>query len=210
MKLLFKTMVGVAILISALFICRPLVRSLWLQSHPPTYPSVIPTSQWKRFVSEEGKCRVLFPGSPSITNEILSAAGTNLCVSYFFVWADPQTEYSLNYCDYPIGLLNITPQQQFDISQSAVAKKFGPVVSQLDLNFKGYTARDFEFIAGGKANYAGKVRLVLDNRRLYQLTVIFLTNNPHVDDFKIFFDSFSISKEEKSNQAVVNSHDPAK
>ncbi|HXR47868.1 MAG TPA: hypothetical protein VN784_10550 [Candidatus Limnocylindrales bacterium] len=171
----------------------------WRRSHPVVYPSVVPAGQWKRFTSDEGRFSIRFPGRPETTNVVLDIF-TNYSITQpcFFVWADRQTEYAVNYADYPKALQKnlekLGPQKQFDLSQAAVAAAFGKIVSQRDIKFRDFPGREFEFIAGGKANFSGRVRLIVVNQRLYQIMVIFLTRNPHPDDFKVFFASFSIPK----------------
>jgi hypothetical protein len=160
---------------------------------------VISASEWKKFSSMEGKFSVWFPGNPERTNITDSASGFDLSMPSYFVWANRQTEYSVNYCDYPEEVIRrlgkFTPQQQFDFSQSDVVKVGGgKIVYQKDITIEGYPARDFEFVTGGKANYSGRVRLILLNGRLYQLIVIFLTANPHPKDWDIFFNSFQFQK----------------
>jgi hypothetical protein len=185
--------VGIAFILF-IFVLLPLIGHAYRQHHPVNYPSVIPASQWKFFASKEGGFRVLFPGSPQETNVTINATATNIIMPCFFVWADRQTEYAVNYGDYPKNLKRLSPKDQFDLSQAGVAKKFGNVLIERDYSFENFPARDFEFVVGGKGNFSGKVRLILVDERLYQIMVIFLTKNPHLDDFKNFFDSFSIQK----------------
>jgi len=147
-------------------------------------------SKWKSFSSAEGKFSVWFPGVPDVTNVILTVSNVDFSEPCYFVWADAQTEYAVNYGDYPKGLEKLKPEQQFDICQSGVAGKVGKIVYQKDLKFGDYPARDFEFVAGGKANYSGRIRLILTGERLYQIVVIFLTGNPHPTDGDIFLNSF--------------------
>lgn len=171
----------------------------WRRSHPVVYPSVVPADQWKRFTSDEGRFSIRFPGRPEMTNVVLDIS-TNYSITQpcFFVWADRQTEYAVNYTDYPKALQKnleeLGPEKQFDLSQATVAAAFGKIVNQRDIKFRDFPGREFEFVAGGKANFSGRVRLILVNDRLYQIMVIFLARNPHPDDFKIFFASFSIPK----------------
>jgi hypothetical protein len=156
------------------------------------YPSVIPVKNWKTFSSAEGKYSVWFPGTPEVTNIILTVSNIDFSQSCYFVWADMQTEYAVNCGDYPKNLEKLKPEQQFDICQSGVTGKIGKIVSQRDVKAGDYPSRDIEFIAGGKANYSGRIRLILANKRLYQIMVIFLTVDPHPADRDIFFNSFRV------------------
>ena len=176
------------------FILLPMLGHAWRKRHPVNFPSVVSANQWKLFDSKEGKFRVLFPGTPETTNEISNFHDYEIVFHSTYVWADRQTQYAVNFSDNPEIVERLNPQQQFDASQKAVAEKFGGIVSQNDFKFGAYPARDFEFAVGGKGNFSGKIRLVLVDRRLYQIMVFFLTKNPHENDFKIFFDSFSAQK----------------
>jgi len=174
------------------FVLLPVLGHVWRKRHPVNFPSVVPANQWEFFASEQGKFRVLFPGSPQETNVIINMTATNMAVPLFYVWADRQTEYAVNYVDYPKALNKLSPKEQFDIVQAGVAEKIGNVVTQRNFIFEKFPARDFEFVVGGKGNASGKIRLVLVDERLYQIEVIFLAKNPHEDDFKTFFNSFSL------------------
>ena len=180
-----------------IFVFLPVLGHAWRKKHPVNIPSVVPASQWKYFASEEGRFRVLFPGSPQETNLIINTTATNITMPCFFVWADRQTEYAVNYGDYPKALKKSSPKEQFDLSQAGMAEKFGNVLTQRDYSFENFPARDFKFVVGGKGNFSGNVRLILVDERLYQIMVIFLTKNPHEDDFKTFFDSLSLHEKQK-------------
>jgi hypothetical protein len=182
-----------------IFVFLPTLGHAWRKMHPVNFPSVVPVSQWKHYSSEDGKYHVLLPGIPKSTNETINSYDVDIVLHTTYVWADRQTQYAVNFSDYPKVIERLSFQQQFDASQKGVADKFGNIVSQHDFKLGTYPARDFAFVAGGKANFSGKIRMVMVDRRLYQLMVIFLTKNPHEDDFKTFFDSFSISgKKERS------------
>jgi hypothetical protein len=195
-KLKFSLISGI-IGFSIVFVVLPILGHAWRKKQPSFFPSVVPANQWKRFESQEGGFRVLFPGTPEITTNIFNTKTGEIPMLCFSTWADRQTQYAVNYSDSPKIVEKLNAQQQFDASQKGVTDKFGEIIVRRDFKFGDCPARDFEFVAGGKANFSGRVRLILDNQRLYQIMVIFLTKKPHQDDFKTFFDSFSISKEEK-------------
>jgi len=198
----FKTITLFGIAFLGILAFSYLLGHEWKRSHSVVYPSAVPTGHWKRFTSDEGRFSIQFPGKPEITNAVLDIS-TNYSITQpcFFVWADRQTEYVVNYTDYPEALQKnlerLGPQQQFDLSQAAVAKRFGNILNQSDTTLGDNPGREFEFVAGGKANFSGQVRLFLVHQRLYQIMVIFLTQNPHPKDFKIFFDSFALLEEQK-------------
>ena len=187
-----KILASIGITILIVFVVIPPFTRRWYKNHAIKYAPAVPTSNWKKFSSDEGKFSVWFPGEPEETNVVISTSDINVSQPCFFVWADRQTEYAVNYCDYPKIVEKLKPEQQFDISQAGVAKAFGQIVYQQNVKFGEYPGRDFEFVAGGKANFSGRVRLIFANGRLYQLMVIFLTANPHSADRDIFFNSFKI------------------
>jgi hypothetical protein len=192
-KIRIITLVGIAFVL-LIFVILPLIGHAY-RTHHFNYLSVIPIKNWKRFSSDEGKFSVLFPGTPEATNDLIKTSFGEIRMQTFFVWSDIQTEYAVNYNDNPNIVEKLSPQQEFDSSQESVAEKFGEVINQRDFNFRDFPAREFDFVAGGKADFSGRVRLILVNQRLYQVIVIFLTKNPYLDDFKIFLDSFCIQKE---------------
>ena len=173
-----------------LVVIPPFTRK-WYRNHSTKYAPPASMSSWKKFSSPEGKFSVWFPGAPEYTNVIVSTHLGDIQQSCFFVWVDKQNEYAVNYCDYP-ERLNLTPNQQFDLSQAAVSKKFGKIVFQKDLKLGDDPGREFEFAVGGKGNFSGRVRIILAEKRLYQMMVIFLTVNPHPMDRATFFNSFKI------------------
>ena len=181
---------GIALLCFFIFV-PPLTRK-WSKNHLVNYPSVIPAKSWKKFSSAEGNFSIWFPGKPEYTNVVISASGIEISQPCFFVWADSQTEYAVNYCDYPKVVEKLTPEQQFDSSQAGVAKALVEILYQQNNKFENYPARDFEFVARGKANFSGRVRLILKNDKLYQIMVVFLTANPHSADRDTFFNSFRL------------------
>ena len=194
-KLKVAVLIGIALLVSFVFIGLPLIGHAWRKNHPVIYSSVVPASQWKFFASEEGRFRILFPGKPESTNEVVGNAVVEITLHTFYVWANQQTEYALNFSDNPKNVKNLSSKQIFDVGQNGVAEKLGKIAAQHDFKFGNYPARDFEFVVGGKGNFSGHIRYVLVDQRLYQIMVMFLTENLHRDDFKIFFDSFSLSNE---------------
>jgi len=187
----FFVLVLIALVLLALLL-RPVIRYEIIKNHWIKFPSVIPTSEWKNFLSSEGKFSVWLPGIPETTNIIIKVSDVELSQPCFFVWADRQTEYAVNYSDLPKNLEKLKPEQKFDLSQKSVAKEFGKIVYQQNQKFRDYPGREFEFVAGGKANYSGRVRLILVNDRLYEMIVIFLTANPHTADRDTFFNSFRL------------------
>lgn len=112
----------------------------------------------------------------------------------FMVEPDIQTAYGINYNDYPAAVDVNHPQKLFDQCQASIVGEEGKIVVQREMKIQDYPARELEFQAGGKANYSGRVRLILVGHRIYGLVAIFLTANPHPSERQKFFDSFSLKE----------------
>jgi hypothetical protein len=182
--------VGIALVLSV-FLLRPLIRHEALKNHWIKYPSIIPTKDWKRFTSDEGKFSVWFPGVPDLTNDVISVSNVSVSQPCYFVW-NRQNEYAVIYSDLPKNLERFKPEQKFDISQKAVGAKLGKIVYQKNIEFANYPGRDFEYAVDGKIKYSGRVRLILVGDRLYGLIVIFWTGDPHTADRDTFLSSFRL------------------
>jgi hypothetical protein len=189
-----KILVSIGVVLLIVFVVIPPFTRKWYRNHYSKYAPPASTSSWKKFSSSEGKFSVWFPGTPEYTNVTVGTHLGDIQQPCFFVWVDPQNEYAVGYCDYPENL-KLTSNQQFDAGQASITKKFGKIVFQQNIKFEDYPARDFEFVAGGRANFSGRVRLILKNDRLYQIMVIFLTANPHPSDRDVFFNSFRLQNQ---------------
>src|SRR5271154_6757779 len=99
-------------LVLLVFFLRPVIRYEIIKNHWIKFPSVIPTSEWGKFSSPEGKFSVWFPGVPDLTN-------VDFPQPCYFIW-NRQTEYAVNYSDLPKSLETLKPEQKFDLSQKAV------------------------------------------------------------------------------------------
>jgi tetrahydromethanopterin S-methyltransferase subunit B len=73
-----------------------------------------------------------------------------------------------------------------------VAEANGNILSEQKTTFGDYPAREFEYKAGGKANYSAKVKYVMIGQRVYSLMAVFMTGNPYPEDRTTFFNSFRL------------------
>src|SRR6185312_5938842 len=169
---------GLIALILLAILLRPVIRYEIVKNHWIKFPSVIPTSEWEKFSSPEGKFSVWFPGIPDLTNDVVTVSNIDLPLPCYFIW-NRQNEYTVNYSDLPKNLEKLKPEQIFDISQKAVGTEVGKIVYQKDIAFANYPGREFEYAVDGKIKYSGRVKLILVGDRLYQMIVIFLTADPH-------------------------------
>jgi len=178
--------------------CRLTIAGVWictaLAGCGSKDQSAATQNNWKQFSSDAGNFSIQFPGTPKEKTALEETVFGEIEVHSFIVETDIQTAYGINYNDFPPRLNLSNPEPLFDGGQASAIGKTGIVITQRSMRFKGYPAREFEFKAGGKANYSGRVRLILVGRRLYNLVTIFLTENPHVSDREKFFDSFSLNK----------------
>ena len=158
--------------------------------------SPVPTSKWKKFSSSEGKFSIWFPGTPVETNQFITNSIMAAEEHLFFVNADIQDEYVVAYCDNHKfeELMKYGRAQEFlDKSESiVVAEANGKILSEQKTTFGSYPAREFEYKAGGKANYSVKVKYVIIGQRVYSLMAVFMTGNPYPEDRTTFFNSFRL------------------
>lgn len=156
--------------------------------------------QWRRFSSEVGQFTASFPGTPQEKTDLTSTAAGEIEVHSFIVELQRFT-YGICYSDLPENLKLPGAEAVFDGSQDSTVKSVGgrkaEVVAQETMVVAGFPAREFEFKAGGKANFSVRARMVLVGKRIYTLTTVFLTANPDPENRKKFFDSFSVREDQR-------------
>jgi hypothetical protein len=183
-------------ILACLFLCIALAGCGRKDSESVKYPSVVPPQNWKRFSSEEGKFSVRFPGAPEETKQIQKSPIGEVEERIFSVNVDIQTVYAVAYCDsskFTEAAITKNAQDFLRKSQSiTVAKQMGQTVFQQEMKISNFPAREYEYVAGGKANFSVRVRLILVGSRVYQILAIFLTANPHPVARAIFFNSFQL------------------
>lgn len=139
----------------------------------------------------------MFPGIPVTTNSFMHFLTNSAEAHLFYVNYNIQNAFGVMYMDIPGNTEwaqktnaqdSLEKMQSFTASQQA-----GKVVFQQESEFEGHPAREFECVAGGKANYSTRYKLVLTDRRVYVIYVVFLTANPHPADRATFFNSFSLN-----------------
>jgi hypothetical protein len=154
----------------------------------PAIPAT-PLDGWQKFSSAEGRFSVLLPGPPKEKQEIVQGKTGQVELHAFAAEKDIQNGYGVAYYDVP----KISDPQLFLGKLEALL--VGPeakVVFFKRLQIGNYPATEFEFVAGGKANYSVRARIILVDQRAYALTVTFLTSEPHPDERNAFFESFSL------------------
>jgi hypothetical protein len=197
---MFKTvkifaLVLISLILLVLFL-RPVIRHEAVKNHWIKIPSIIPAQNWERFSSVDGKFSALFPGIPESTNMFLKFSTINMEMRVFYVNANIENSFCVGYGDSPIFTnkeIAENPQAFLKKSQGIIiSNEMARVVFQQEAVFGNYPAREFEYAAGGKANYSVRVKWILVGSRIYQIYVVFLTANPHTADRDVFFNSFRL------------------
>ncbi len=186
--------IGVVLLI--VFVVIPPFTRKWYKNHSIRYAPPVQTSKWKKFSSSEGRFSIWFPGAPVETNQFITNSIMAVEEHLFYVNADIQNAYVVAYYDnHKFEEFKKTGRAQefLDKSESiVVAEANGHILSEQKTPFGGYPAREFEYKAGGKANYSVKVKYVMIGQRVYSLMAVFMTGNPYLGDRATFFNSFKL------------------
>jgi hypothetical protein len=189
-----KILAAIGIVFLIVFVVIPPFTRRWYRNHSMKYAPPVPVNSWKKFTSAEGQFSVWFPGTPEVTTQSLHNLIGETDAHSFTVKADVQDFYGVVYGDIPPSVDLKDPSILFDKAQAMVANQngSGKIVSEQEIKLENFPGREFEFVAGGKANYSGRVRTFLVGRRIYVLTVVFLTANPHLENRATFFTSFKL------------------
>ena len=132
----------------------------------------------------------MFPGIPQYTNLTKTFQKVEVQTKEVYVNADIQNSYFVSTMDWSV-LGKLSPQEIFDKGEANTAEACkGQTLFRQAMEIQGRPGCEYEYVAGGKANYSVRIRYVLDGARMYMLGVVFLTVNPHAEDRHIFFDSF--------------------
>ena len=178
-----------------LVVIPPFTRK-WYRNHSFQYAPSVPTSKWEKFSSAEGKFSAWFPGTPTETNQLVTNSITTAEEHLFCVNPDIQNGYIVGYCDSKIfdeANKSGKAQELLEKSESTVVSKAkGQILSEQITIFENCPAREFEYKAGGKANYSVKVKYILVGQRIYSLITVFPTGNPHPEDRVNFFNHFRL------------------
>ena len=114
----------------------------------------------------------------------------------FYVNPNIQNSFAVGYSDspkYARATRSSNPEVFLETSQFLMVSNLqGRVVYQQASTFEGFPAREFECVAGGKANYSTRVKYILAGQRIYQIYIVFLTVDPYPQERSIFFNSFKI------------------
>jgi hypothetical protein len=154
--------------------------------------------KWKNFSSADGRFSILFPGVPEMTNMFIDVddqIATNVPNHIFYVNFNIQNSFAVAYEDSPLFVapaITNDPQEFLKKTQSLMVQAPGRILFERETNFDGYPSREFEYAAGGKANYSVRDKIILVKERVYSVYVIFLTAKPYPADDAVFINSFSL------------------
>jgi hypothetical protein len=191
-----KILASIGVIILIVFVVIPPFTRKWYRNHLLKYAPPAPTSKWQKFSSTEGKFSIWFPGTPAETNEFVTNSNMAAEEHIFNVNADIQDGYTVAYCDsdkFDEFMKNGKAQEFLEKSESiVVAEANGEILTQQETTFGNYPSREFEYKAGGKANYSVKVKYVMVGQRVYSLMAVYMTGNPYPQDRATFFKSFQL------------------
>jgi hypothetical protein len=188
------TSIGVVFLI--VFVVIPPFTRKWYRNRLLNYAPPIPIDSWKKFSSSEGKFSIWFPGTPVETNQIAVNVFGSAEEHIFYVNTDIQDGYFIGYCDsekFGEAIKSGSDQNFLESAESVVITEAnGKVSFEQETTFENCPAREFEYKAGGKANYSVRVKYVMAGRRVYSISAIFLNGNPYLENRTTFFNSFHL------------------
>lgn len=200
-----KILASIGIVFLIVFVVIPPFTRRWYRNHLIRYAPPVPVSSWKKFLSLEGNFSVWFPGNPEQTNILSNFARAvdeksietvETETRIFYVNPNIQNSFVVGYCDSPLfskATESSDPQTFLERSEALqVAGAMGKVTFEQKSKFEGNPTREFEYVAGGKANYSVREKYILVGQRIYMIYVVFLTANPHPEDRANFFNSFKL------------------
>lgn len=174
-KVKFLAIFAIAILLFFVFV-PPLTRK-WYRDHSVRYAPPVPANKWKEFLSSEGTFSVWFPGIPEETNQLFISPIGSVKQHIFYVNPDIQDGYIVGYSDsekFNETVRSGKATQFLKTAESRVVKEEeGKVLFEQETMFGNYPAREFEYKAGGKANYAVRVKYIMVGPRLYCISAVF-------------------------------------
>lgn len=195
LKVVLLTIIVLAVFV---FIFPPLLGHSWRKKQKASHPPIIAVSDWKQFTSVEGSFSVRFPGVPEKTNMTKEMLATNVEVKLFYVNPNIQNSFTVGFADSSLfeQVAKSSSAVKFlNKNQEAVVSKVkGKVVFEQESESEGFPAREFEYVAGGKANYSTRVKYILADTRIYMVCIVFRTGNSYPEEREIFFNSFHILK----------------
>lgn len=162
-----------------------------------TSTSFTEPEEWKQFESKECRFKINFPAGVTQTSQPVKTAAGTLTLHVFQADVSSDTAnnnlmYMVNYSAMPDSL-NSTRKEKMDAffegSINGMARNInGTVLSQKNVDYKGYPGREVRVDLQGQATLT--VKLILIENRYYILMAITSVPKEPNADIKKFFDSF--------------------
>jgi hypothetical protein len=193
-----KILTSIGIIFLIVFVVIPPFTRKWYKNHSVKYAPPVPVSNWEKFTSGKGKFSVWFPGTPAQTNQFVTNAIVTAEDHFFYVNPDIQDSYVVVYCDnekFDDAIKNGKAQIFLEAYESLVVNQAeGKVLFEHETTFENFPSREFEYKAGGKANYSVRVKCIMVGQRVYSVMAVFLAGNPYPEDRETFFNSFRLQE----------------
>lgn len=156
--------------------------------------SVVATSGWKQFYSDEGNFSIFVP-STSITN--LNSQAEDYSINIYY--ADTKkSSYIVGYVDYNQDLSKSTVGEVYHKFLDEFLGADVKFISQQDITLGNYPGIEVEY-QNDNQKIIAKSRLFLIGQRLYILDI----SNHKAGDANQFFNSFRLEKDIKQNPSEI-------
>lgn len=156
--------------------------------------SVVATSGWKQFYSDEGNFSIFVP-STSVTN--LNSETEDYSINIYY--ADTKkSSYIVGYVDYSQDLSKLTVGEVYQKFLNVFLGADVKFLNQLDIKLGKYPGIEVEY-KNDNQKMTAKSRLFLVGQRLYILDI----SNHKAGDANQFFNSFRLEKSIKENPSEI-------
>jgi hypothetical protein len=156
--------------------------------------SVVATSGWKQFYSDEGSFSIFVP-STSITN--LNSESEDYSINIYY--ADTKkSSYIVGYVDYNKDLSELSVGEVYQKFLNEFLGADVKFLNQQDISLGKYPGIEVEY-QNDNQEIIAKSRLFLVGQRLYLLDI----SNHKAGDAKQFFNSFRLEKNIKENESKI-------
>ena len=150
-----------------------------------------PLYGWLKYASPDHKFTIILPDVPEQRQKADQTVQGEIQVHVYASEDEAHNGYSVAVYDFPP--IHDDPKIFLARLEEIIIKdQDAKVTSYKPMQIGNYYGTEFEFVAGGQANYSGKCRLILVGQRAYALMVVYLTAGPKPTDADDFFDSLSL------------------
>ncbi|MGB3638938.1 MAG: hypothetical protein WBA39_15380 [Rivularia sp. (in: cyanobacteria)] len=178
--------------LAQLFTTQPEFVSLFTQANVDN--SVVATSGWKQFYSDEGNFSIFVP-STSITN--LNSKSEDYSINIYHT-DTKKSSYIVGYVDYNNDLSELTVGEVYQKFLNEFLGADVKFINQQDITLGKYPGIEVEY-QNDNQQITAKSRLFLVGQRLYILDI----SNYKAGDAEQFFNSFRLEKNIKENESEI-------